>query len=162
MDLAQSYFATLFGLPVHPLISHLSIVVGAAVSAVVLVRVVRKRKITKRLLWGAGFSLVFAGVGVLSGQAIAERVDFEGALANQHTQQGNWLLLFTALQLVGVILLRWWEGKRRRKNTWLRALIAVVLIGCSAATLAFTALATYTGTKSVWESQLSAAATLER
>lgn len=155
MDSVLAYFDTLLGLPIHPTVVHFLVVAGVAVSVVVLWRLARNRKVTRNLLWAAFFGFVAAFVSVISGEALATRVGFEQIERLGHDTYGGLLLILTFVQFVLLAVMRWWDSKRRRRNTWVRNVLALLLGVAAMLVVGSTLLAMHTGTQAVWQGEIS-------
>lgn len=141
-------FDTAFGLPLHPLLVHLPVVL-LPLSAVAMVLLVLAPSLRQRLAVPA-FVLVAAGAlgtvaAMLSGTAFVERVGDPGV----HAQLGTALMVCSLfyLAIAGGWLL--WVGRADRRGTlpaalgWLSALLSVGIIALTVAT-------GHSGASAVW------------
>lgn len=137
----------LFGLPAHPLVVHLAVVMVplAAVGAVLLA--IRPAWIDRYGWWVVGFSGVGAIGAILaagSGEALEERVDETEAL-ERHAELGETARLVSVvffLVVLAVVLGRWWLRRRARGHS--AGLSRNLTIVMSAALVVAGAAATYT------------------
>lgn len=150
----------LFGLPAHPLIVHLSVVMVplAAIGAVLLA--IRGAWIDRFGWWVVGFAGVGAVSAVLaagSGEALEERVDETEAL-ERHAELGETARLVSVLFFVvvlAVVLGRWWFRRRAGgrsagiSRTLARAMSVALVVAGVAATYAMVQ-AGHQGAKATW------------
>ena len=157
----ENIFDLVFGLPVHPLVDHL-VVVLVPMFAILQILIVFRPKLKEKYGWitvfGLAVSLVATGIASNSGESLALRVGYPG----DHAEQGERLVSIVALLFVSSAF--WmiftekfelpikslskfvpWVGK-------ISALVAVVAIGA-------TAIAGHSGAKAVWESKVSGEST---
>lgn len=155
MESVVKFFDTLLGLPIHATVVHFAVVAGIVVSAVVIWRLARARKITARLIWAAALTFLIAFAAVLSGEALGTRTGFEQIERLGHDAYGSLVLILSFAQLVFLILLRWWDGRRRRRNAWLRNVMVLLLGVSSLLTIGASAMVMHTGTQAVWQGEIA-------
>lgn len=153
----ENIFDLVFGLPVHPLVDHLVVVLVpmfAILQILIAFRPNLKEKYGRITVFGLAVSLAATGIASKSGESLALRVGYPG----DHAEQGETLVSIVALLFVSSVF--WmvftekfelpikslsklvpWVGK-------ISALVAVVAIGA-------TAIAGHSGAKAVWESRIS-------
>lgn len=146
-----------FGLPAHPLIVHLPVVlIPLALVGVVLMAI--------RPTWWARYewaTLVVCGVGAVgavfaanSGEGLEEAVENDAvrALLREHVEAGetarNMALLFFLVVLVVVLVPRWMSGRTMPKWWKPVAAAAMVVAGVLASVTIYDA--GHSGAKSVW------------
>lgn len=159
---------TLFGLPAHPLIVHVPIVLVplAAVGAVLMLWPFLRAKIGWATVIIAGIATVFTFLAVGSGEALegaVERTTASKQLLETHTEMGEnlrpWILLLF-LVLLGIMLFDHFRAKGAAggasKLTPQRAKTIGVIL--SVLSIVFAALSTYwvvkighSGAKASWE-----------
>lgn len=150
-------FDTIAGLPVHPLVLHLFVVLGplTAVAALVVAFVPRWRPImTWPLSIAAALTAVSAFVTKESGEALEHRVE-ETALVERHAELGDVAgalgVAFAVLTLL-VVLVVW---RRQTLPVWLQS-VGAVLVGLTAVALIVVIVLTgHSGAVSVWGDALS-------
>jgi hypothetical protein len=110
-------FDTIFGLPVHPLIVHATVVIVPA--AVLAVALAAAWKPFRR--WAGPLPLLLSAAGLVlvplstsSGEALERRVP-ETALLQAHTRVAEGLLLPVALLTVAAAALYWLQRRERRE-----------------------------------------------
>lgn len=161
---------TLFGLPAHPLLVHIPIVL-LPLAAVGVVLMVIKPLWNQRLRWivlalaAAGtFGAVLAASAGESLEGRIRRVDGGDAARrwHRHAELGdtarNVALLFLGLVAV-YVLVPWWMERRARSgearsstmNRWVTIGIAVLALAGAAASFITIVYAGHTGSKSVWD-----------
>jgi uncharacterized membrane protein len=160
----------LFGLPAHPLIVHIPVVLIplAAVGAVLMVL---SRSWRARVGWlvvtAAGVSLVFVQLAIGSGEALEESVD-RTDLVEAHAHLGEDTLPYVAVFFVAVLAFMVadrWRVRRAadgppaasHRGTWeapLMAVIAVVVLATSVLSGIWIYRAGHSGATSVWSDVL--------
>ena len=98
-----------FGLPLHPLVVHLVVVLVPVACALVLAAAVNQRaraRLGLAPLIAAGAALVLIPVAVHSGQQLQARLPDTAAI-RRHAHLANGLLLWVALLVVAAALLAW-------------------------------------------------------
>src|SRR3954454_1614167 len=108
-------FDTVFGLPVHPLIVHATVVVGPLAALLRFLAVCSPRFRAWAGLLPAGLSLaalVLTPLSTASGESL-ERTVGDSALVERHAELGDQLLPLTAALFV-LSSLYWWLDRRRR------------------------------------------------
>lgn len=150
------FFDVVAGVPVHPAVVHLFAILAPIVAGVTLWRLARNR----RQGWGrlatvAGIAFVGLFVSVLSGEALGSRVGYEEIERLGHDKYAGIALILAFAQFVVLLFLNWWDGKRRRRNTWVRPLAAFLLGVVAALTIVATTYTVYTGERAVWSGEIA-------
>ncbi len=163
-------FDELFGLPAHPLLVHLPVVLIPLTLAIAIAAVAwtRGRKVLSLVVAGAAaVSMIGAQIAVMSGGALEERVR-ETDLVRQHADLGEGTRTFAIVVFLAAVafVVREWGGALRVPGAErLRALLAPRAVGVvvSVALLASAGLTTvwvvrtgHIGAKATW-SELPAA-----
>ncbi|MCK5891617.1 DUF2231 domain-containing protein [Aeromicrobium sp.] len=121
---------TAFGLPLHPLIVHGTVVIVPLAAVTVLLAVLwpRFRRWAGPLPAGlAVVGLVLVPLSTSSGENL-ERSVAETRLVERHAELGDQLLPFVAVLAVAAIGL-WWAGRRERvASSWPKAVVAVLVV----------------------------------
>ena len=148
---------TFFGLPAHPLLVHIPVVLVPLALVGVIVMVSRPSW-WGRYEWATLVITVAGAVGAVfaaqSGEGLEESVR-EGSvrsLVREHVEAGetarNFSLLFMLVVAVAILLPRWMKG-RTLPGWWKRAAaVAMVVTGLAASYTVYDA--GHTGAKSVW------------
>lgn len=163
--------STLFGLPAHPLLVHVPVVLVPFALVTALFSIWGKHRTPFAI--ATAVMAVAGGFGALlaadAGEALDESINKKSDVLRDHVQMGDTakiasvLFAFFAVILLVVVLLRVWQHPRVRKladrltlPTWVAPLALV-------ATIASGAYATYTiinaghsGAKSVWQDKVAA------
>ncbi|MFZ9283570.1 MAG: DUF2231 domain-containing protein [Candidatus Nanopelagicales bacterium] len=141
-------FDLVMGLPVHPLIVHLAVVLIplAAIAAIVMaVKPGVSRKYGAVIIGITVVGQLSSIVAKLSGEALLERLDME---LERHTELGNLAPLASVPLLVLVILL--YQVDRRRRGSKVRKLIAVLTVVAAVFAAGYIALTGHSGAEAVW------------
>lgn len=141
-------FDLVMGLPVHPLIVHLAVVLIplAAIAAIVMaVKPGVSRKYGAVITGITVVGQLSSIVAKLSGEALLERLDME---LERHTELGNLAPLASVPLLVLVILL--YQVDRRRRGSKVRKLIAVLTVLAALFAAGYIALTGHSGAEAVW------------
>lgn len=141
-------FDLVMGLPVHPLIVHLAVVLIplAAIAAIVMaVKPGVSRKYGAVIIGITVVGQLSSIVAKLSGEALLERLDME---LERHTELGNLAPLASVPLLVLVILL--YQFDRSRRGSKLRKLIAVLTVIAALFAAGYIALTGHSGAEAVW------------
>ena len=147
----SSIFDTFQGLPIHPLIVHLVVVVLpiATFSTIISVYSSRFRKgYAFASVIGVFVGTAAAFVAKQSGEALGDRV----GLPRKHSDYGN-ILTYVALAFLIVVLL-WYRKWRRARSNRINAL-GFLLTVLGIAVLVLTYLAGHTGATAVWQKKIS-------
>ncbi|MBK6302041.1 MAG: hypothetical protein IPF40_13750 [Actinomycetales bacterium] len=144
-------FDTIAGLPVHPLVVHLTVIV-LPVSAVAFIALVFARRLRPAYAWLAAAGLVVGAVAALvakeSGEALAERV---GTPA-QHASYGTILPILGIL--LAIVAVAWIVVQRRSAVASRDSGVVTVLGGLGSllavGVLALTVLVGHSGAEAVW------------
>ena len=150
-------FDTIAGLPVHPLVVHLTVIV-LPVSAVAFIALVFARRLRPAYAWLAAAGLVVGAVAALvakeSGEALAERV---GTPA-QHASYGTILPILGIL--LAIVAVAWIVVQRRSAVASRDSGVVTVLGGLGSllavGVLALTVLVGHSGAEAVWGSKIAA------
>ena len=140
-----------FGLPVHPLIIHATVViVPAAALAVVLAAVLPRFR-----AWAGPLPMVLSVVGLVlaplstsSGESLEHQVG-EGSLVARHAELGD-TLVWVMVPLTVVAAAMWWFGRRPGTGKVWMAGISVVAVLAAAGTVVDVALIGHSGAKAAW------------
>jgi hypothetical protein len=157
----------LFGLPAHPLIVHIPVVL-IPIAAIGAVLMVLSRSWRARIGWlvvaAAGVSLVFVQLAIGSGEALEESVD-RSDLVQTHADLGEETLPYVAALFVAVLafmVVDRWRTRRAeggdpaaspQRGTWgdpLMAVIAVAVLATSVLSGVWIYRAGHSGATSVW------------
>ncbi|MEO6712538.1 MAG: DUF2231 domain-containing protein [Mycobacteriales bacterium] len=148
----------MFGIPAHPLLAHLPLILVplAAITSVVAVGFQRHRK---RLAWAAAgvMALALASVQVAnaSGESLERRVEDSDLLRN-HISTGNTLRIFSVLLFVFLLVLAVlpqssWTPQRAQRRRAAVAGVSLVVVILSIVCLVVVVRVGHSGTKSVWD-----------
>lgn len=139
-------FDTIAGLPLHPLVIHVVVMVlplsALGLIAVVLVERLRPAYSLLAVL-GLGIGGAAAFVAKESGEALARRVGDPG----DHAKYGDWLVPLAIGCFVVAAL--WWFSQRR-SGTAVSKLLGVGVVALSIATVGLTVLVGHSGATAVW------------
>lgn len=144
------------GLPLHPLVVHVAVVLLplSALGLIVVVLVPRARKpFAWLVLAGLAAGSIATFVAKQSGEALAARV----GLPEEHAQWGD-ILPFVALALTvvaGVWVWLWFRQRGTRQTTTLTTLVGWVAILGALATIVLTVVVGHTGALAVWEGRIA-------
>jgi uncharacterized membrane protein len=158
----------LFGLPAHPLIVHIPVVLIpiAAIGAVLMVLSPSWRaRIGWLVVIAAGVSLVFVQLAIGSGEALEESVEDSvnsTDLLENHAHLGEEVLPYVAVFFVAVLAFMLYDRWRARRSeaggasatgTWrdpVMATVAVVVLASAALSGFWVARAGHSGAETVW------------
>lgn len=159
----------LFGLPAHPFIVHIPVVL-VPVAALGPVLMVFSANWRARIGWlvvvAAGVSLVFVQLAIGSGEALEERVD-DSDLLRSHADLGEAARPYVAVLFLAVLAFMGFDRARRRREvadggsrtsaassaTWrdpVMAALAVVVLAASVLSGVWVYRAGHSGAESVW------------
>ena len=141
-------FDLVMGLPVHPLIVHLAVVLiplAAIAASVMAVKPGVSRKYGAVIIGITVVGQLSLNVAKLSGEALLERLDME---LERHTELGNLAPLASVPLLVLVILL--YQVDRRRRGSKLRKLIALLTVIAALFAAGYISLTGHSGAEAVW------------
>jgi hypothetical protein len=156
-------FTTVFGLPVHPLIVHATVVVVPLAALTVLASVLWPR-FRGWIGWGVvavpALAVIFVPLTTQSGEDL-ERMLPRSALIERHAELADGLLPWVIALLVGSIgLYLWRPGVPRIANLritpaqgfpiWFRVLAVVIAVGAAAGTLVNVVLIGHSGATAAW------------
>ncbi len=147
----DSIFFSLGGLPIHPLIVHIAVVI-LPFGAVALISSIYSTKVREKFavltLWAIGVGTIATYIAKESGEALAE----EFGNPEKHADYGS-LLFSASLALIAFSLN--WHGSRKNPERKLHkflghfsALLAVVVI-------VLTVLTGHSGAAAVWEARIA-------
>jgi len=143
----------LFGLPAHPLVVHLPIVLIplAAVGAIAIaVRPAWRARFGWVLVGLAGISLVGVQLAMSSGEGLEDHVERSQAL-HTHTHMAESMRPLAALFFLGLLALVWFDHRRRdAKSQRLLQVLAAVVVLLSLATTARLVQVGHNGAKATW------------
>ena len=153
----ENLFDLVLGLPVHPLVDHLVVVLVPMFAFLQILNIFRpklKEKFGWITVYGLAASLVATGVASKSGESLALRVGYPG----DHAEQGETLVSIVALLLFSASFWMVFTEKfelpiksLRGYVPWVGKLSALVAI----AAIVVTAVAGHSGAKAVWENRVS-------
>lgn len=152
-------FDTVFGLPVHPLVVHATVVLVPLAALTVLLAGVSARfrrwaGVLPLLL--AAVAVVLAPVSIQSGRALLRRLG-ETAQRQRHQELGETLIYAAAALLVAAIVL--WLLRRREvrgdAGTGLRVAAGVLAVLAGVGAMVDVALIGHSGATSVWSGVVS-------
>jgi drug/metabolite transporter (DMT)-like permease len=142
---------TIFGLPMHPLIVHATVVIVPTAALLVALAAVYPRFRT----WigpvpalAAVLGCVLVPLSTGSGEELEHRVG-DTSLVEKHADLAETLIWFV-LPLAAVAVIGYWLHRRRSVGKRLVAAVAVVAVGVAAATLIDVALIGHSGAKASW------------
>jgi uncharacterized membrane protein len=146
---------TVFGIPVHPLVVHATVVVVPAAAALVIATVLVPRlrawagPLPLLLALGA---LVLVPLTVKSGQNLEQSIGTRPAI-NDHAALGE-MVIWWVVGLVVVAAASWLLGRRGSPAKALTAAVAVAGVVVGAGTTVQVALTGHSGAQAVWEGRL--------
>lgn len=151
-------FDTVTGLPLHPLVVHLTVVL-LPLSAVAMILLVLVPRLRVRYASITAVLAIVGGVSALvakeSGEALAHRVGEPG----QHAQYGDWL--GAAGPGFALLVAAWYLAQRmsRSRETGAGAVLAlgVVTAAAAVAVIVLTVLAGHSGAERVWADTVASA-----
>ena len=158
LPMESNLFDSIAGLPMHPLVVHLAVVI-LPVSALALVVLAFIPRLAQRYGWlavsGIAVGTVAAFVAKESGEALAAQV---GEPA-QHAQYGDLLPPVAAGLLVIAVV--WWlmvrgSGKRAAGGSVLRLAVGLVAALAALATVGLTVVVGHSGAQAVWAGEVAA------
>lgn len=151
MNKAEELFGVVAGLPLHPLVIHLSVVLIPLVAIGALV--MSYLPSFSRRYGKAIFSLALIAQGSLflskvTGQALTNILDKD---MGNHAELGE-IAPFITLPMVALIYLRWRLDRSGATvgSVWVRRLTSLALIVASLASIAVIVLVGHSGAESVW------------
>jgi hypothetical protein len=146
---------TIFGLPLHPLVVHATVVVVPSTAFLVALAAVYPRFrawIGPVPALAALLSCVLVPLSTGSGEELEHRVG-DSSLVEKHADLAETLIWFV-VPLAAVAILGYWIHRRgtagESTGKALVAVVAVVAVGLSGATLVDVALIGHTGAKASW------------
>lgn len=145
----------IFGLPAHPLMIHLPLVLGPVVGLLTVLLLVPKLR-EKLLLPTAALAVLFAAsaiVAVISGQDFVRTLGL-GEVIGEHADAAKTLRLLSLI-LVGALIL--FVLGRKRLPQLVATGMAVVVAGLGIATVLYTVKTGHEGATLVWKEQYDAA-----
>jgi uncharacterized membrane protein len=145
---------TIFGIPIHPLIVHATVVaVPAAAIAVLLYAVWPRFRAWSG--WGplalAVVAVVLAPLSTSSGESLEHRVG-ESSLVREHAELGDMLIWWVVPLAVLAAVLYWWHRGRHEAGSskGLALAVAVLPVIVAAGTLVQVVLIGHSGAESAW------------
>lgn len=147
----------LFGLPAHPLLVHLPLVL-VPVSAVFAIIALVVRRHRRRLVWCAallsGVALVSAQLAIASGEALDARVK-RTDLVRRHTAAGDNVrifafILFVALLVLAVLPRSRWGGAGARRQHVATVAACFAVAAAAVASVVTIVVVGHSGAKAVW------------
>jgi len=142
-------FDTILGLPLHPLVVHVVVVLLplACVGAVAIAIVPGWNRRFGILAVGCAF--VATGAAVLakeSGERLASRV----GLPITHAAEAKWVPVFSGLLFLAVAALWWYDRSQPERRANVTKAIAVVTVVVAVIALGWVAVAGHSGATDVW------------
>ena len=158
---------TIFGLPGHPLLVHIPVVL-IPLCAVGAVWIVVWPSWRPRIGWIvvvlSGFTVVMSKLAADSGEAFEDALDKESTLLERHVELGDTFVWFAAAFFVAVLALMLWDRAQRRKAepsngtggraraTSPAAIVLSILVVVTAAAASFRVYQVgHSGAESVWD-----------
>ena len=158
---------TIFGLPAHPLLVHIPVVL-IPLCAVGAVWIVVWPSWRPRIGWIvvvlSGFTVVMSQLAAGSGEALEDALDKESSLLERHTELGDTFVWFALAFFVAVLALMLWDRAQRGKADPLggsggrvratspAAVVLIILVVVTAAAASFRIYQVgHSGAQSVWE-----------
>jgi drug/metabolite transporter (DMT)-like permease len=136
------------GLPAHPLIIHIPVMLGPLVGLLCILMLVPKLR-PKILPWTAAFGVLFALstiIAVISGQNFAKAIQV-GSAIREHAEAAKTLRLL-AIILAAVLVAYWLAAKRLGSRAMIAGALVVAALGV--AETAYTVKTGHAGAKVVW------------
>lgn len=143
---------TIFGLPLHPLIVHATVVIvpTAALCVALAVFWPRFRAWAGLLPTGlAVLAVILTPLSTSSGEDL-ERTVARSKLVREHTEMGG-LLIWWVVPLAVLAALAWWLHRRRTTGAVVRWVVPVLSVVVAAGTLVQVALIGHSGAKAAWD-----------
>jgi hypothetical protein len=144
-------FDTIFGLPLHPLVVHATVVVVPLAAVTVVAAAVSRRFRQWAGLLPLAISLVavvLVPISTSSGESLEHRVA-HNALVEQHAHLADGLLPWAIALTVGAALLTW-SSRRARDGRLFLATAALVGVVAAAGTTVQVARIGHSGAKAAW------------
>jgi hypothetical protein len=158
---------TIFGLPAHPLLVHIPVVLiplCAAGAVWIVVWPSWRPRIGWIVVVLSGFTVVMSKLAADSGEALEDALDKESSLLERHTELGDTFVWFALVFFVSVLALMLWDRAQRRKadpsggsdgrvrSTSPAAVVLSILVVVTAAAASFRVYQVgHSGAQSVWE-----------
>ena len=156
----------LFGLPAHPLIVHIPVVllpIAVLGAILIVVSPAWRARVGWLVVIAAGVSLLFVQLAIGSGEVLQESVD-ETDLIREHAHLGEGLRPYAAVFFVAVLALMLYDRWRARRaeagdapavanGTWrdpVMATLAVVVLASAVLSMVWVYRAGHSGAESVW------------
>lgn len=147
-SLTASFFDTVGGLPVHPLVVHVAVVLLPLSALGLIVLVIWRRRVATfgwLVLVGLFVGTGAAFVAKESGEQLARRV----GLPADHAEWGN-RLPWLALALFVVSLAWYWVAVTSRRGTVGVVLLSVLAVALAIATIALAIVVGHSGAEAAW------------
>ena len=110
---------TIFGLPAHPLLVHIPVVL-IPLCAVGAIWIVVWPSWRPRIGWIvvalSGFTVIMSKLAADSGEAFEDALDKESTLLEHHVELGDTFVWFALVFFVSVLALMLWDRAQRRKD----------------------------------------------
>jgi predicted membrane protein DUF2231 len=158
---------TIFGLPAHPLLVHVPVVLiplCAAGAVWIVVWPSWRPRIGWIVVVLSGFTVVMSKLAADSGEALEDALDKDSSLLERHTDLGDTFVWFALAFFVAVLTLMLWDRAQRRKAepsggsagrvraTSPAAIVLSILVVVTAAAASFRVYQVgHSGAQSVWE-----------
>jgi hypothetical protein len=147
---------TFFGLPVHPLIVHATVVV-VPTAALAVVLAVFWRRFRE---WAGAAPMALSALAVVltplstsSGESLEQRLS-DTSLIEDHAQLGD-LLIWWVVPLAVVSAGSWWLHRRRVGRGLVTGALAALSVIVASGTLVTVALIGHSGAKAAWEARMT-------
>jgi hypothetical protein len=158
---------TIFGLPAHPLLVHIPVVLiplCAAGAIWIVVWPSWRPRIGWIVVALSGFTVVMSKLAADSGEAFEDALDKESTLLEHHVELGDTFVWFALVFFVSVLALMLWDRAQRRKDdpsggsdgrvraTSPAAIVLSILVVVTAAAASFRVYQVgHSGAESVWD-----------
>lgn len=148
--LTDAPFDSFAGLPLHPLVVHLVVVI-LPLAALLLIFVILVKRWRRPFDLIAVAGLVIGAAGALLAKETGESLASQVGQPQQHADWGSILVYLAALLLVVAALWVWLQRRRTAEGpSILVAVVAAAAVLLSIATIVMTALVGHTGAEAVW------------
>jgi uncharacterized membrane protein len=148
---------TIFGLPVHPLVVHATVVIVPTAAVCVFLAVVWPRFRVWAGLLPAGLAVlavILTPLSTSSGENLEGSVARSG-LVHDHAEMGG-LLIWWVVPLAVLAALTWWLHRRRTTGAVVRWVLPALSVVVAAGTLVQVVLIGHSGAKAAWDNGGSA------
>lgn len=145
---------TIYGVPLHPLVVHATVVVLPVAALSVLLYAVWPR-FRRWSGWGplalAVLSVILTPMSTSSGESLEEKVG-ESALLEDHAEMGDLLIYWVVPLAVLAAVLFWWyrTGRNGKAPSWLGIVLSLATAVAAIGTLVMAVLIGHSGAKAAW------------